>query len=167
MGLDDGEIGWFQPLKRAIIPIGGFAVSTSLRRSARKYEVRFGVDYEEIMRRCADRAEGSWISEEIVEAYCEMHALGRGDCAGAYWDDELVGGVYGIRLGNAFMAESMFHSMTDAGKVALWKLFEKLAASGVSLFDVQYMSPHLSTLGAIEVSHSFYMKELAKALRTV
>ncbi len=165
MAMEHGEIGWFQPVVRAVIPLNGFHASRSLKRTSKQFQIAFDTDFETIIRRCADRPEGSWINEEIVRAYCEMFRLSKAHSAGAYWRKELVGGVYGVRIERAFMAESMFHSKTDAGKAALWKLIEHLRDQGVELFDVQYMTPHLKTLGAITITHEEYMNRLRRALR--
>ncbi len=164
MAMEDGEIGWFRPDRRAIIPMDRFYVSRSLRRSARQFEVRFNTCFGEVMRACADRPEGSWIDERMIEAYSALFEAGKASSAEAYLDGKLVGGVYGVSLGKAFMAESMFHTVTDAGKTALWMLIEHLRAEGSTLFDVQYMTEHLRSLGAIEVSHEEYMLLLHAAL---
>lgn len=139
-------------------------VSRSLRRSAKRYEVTFDQAYREVMMRCAAREEGTWITPEFLDVYTEMHRLGKGHSAEAWKDGRLVGGVYGVALGGAFMAESMFHSETDAGKVALWQLMEWLERRGFTLFDVQFMTPHLASLGAIEISASDYLRFLKQAL---
>jgi leucyl/phenylalanyl-tRNA--protein transferase len=164
MGMDREEIGWFQPDPRAIIPLDAFHVSKSLRKSAKKFEVRFDCDYEGVMRACAKREEGPWITEEMVSVYCELFRMGNGHSCETYFEGRLVGGVYGVRLGRAFMAESMFHRVTDAGKVALWRLVDRLNEEGVILFDVQYMTDHLESLGAIEISHEEYLRKLNEAL---
>lgn len=164
MGDSRGRVVWFCPDPRAILPIGGMHVSRSLRRSARKYEVTFDQAYREVMVRCAAREEGTWITPEFLDVYTEMHRLGKGHSAEAWKDGRLVGGVYGVALGGAFMAESMFHSETDAGKVALWQLMARLERRGFTLFDVQFMTPHLASLGAIEISASDYLRLLKQAL---
>ncbi len=162
MAEDDGTIYWYFPKKRAVFEPRDFHVSRSLKKSSKKYLVTFDTAYEEVMRACADREE-TWISEEFVRAYCELFYHGFGHSAETWFFDELVGGVYGVRFGNVFMAESMFHTKTDAGKVALWKLFEKLEKEGVVLIDVQFMTPHLKSLGAKELSSKEYLKKLENA----
>lgn len=163
MAMNDGSIAWFSPDPRAIIPIGALKVTRSLRRSATKYEVKLDENFREIMERCADRPEGTWISDEFINVYARMFELGKARCAGAFFEGRLVGGVYGVLVERAFMAESMFHLMTDAGKVALWKLMEALDRQGVVLFDVQFMTPHLKKLGAVEISRAEYLSRLTAA----
>lgn len=164
MGDSRGRIVWFCPDPRAIIPMGGLRVSRSLRRSAKKYLVTFDTAYREVMTRCAAREDGTWITPQFLDVYTEMHRLGKGHSAEAWKDGRLVGGVYGIALGGAFMAESMFHAETDAGKVALWRLMLRLERRGFVLFDVQFQTPHLASLGAIEIPASEYLRLLKEAL---
>ena len=164
MAEGDGEIGWYKPYSRAIIPIGGFHASASLRKSARKLEYEFDRDFAEIMEACSDREE-TWISPEIKLAYKNLFDLGYAHCCGTYKNNKLVGGVYCASFGNAMFAESMFHKETDAGKVALWKLTEKAQQTGFELFEVQFLTPHLKTLGAIEIDDAEYFALLEKALR--
>jgi len=125
--------------------------------------VRFDSEYERVMRACADREE-SWITEEFFAPYTHVFRSGKGHSSEAWIDGRLVGGVYGLALGRAFFAESMFHSVTDAGKVALWRLVEFLNERGYVLLDVQYLTPHLESLGAIEIPHSEYMDRLGSSL---
>lgn len=163
MAEENGEVGWYKPHVRAIIPIGGFHASASLRKSARKLEWEFDRDFAEIMENCSNREE-TWISAEIKTAYCRLFELGYAHCCGAYKGGKLVGGVYCAAFGNALFAESMFRTVTDAGKVALWKLCEKAGESGIELFEVQFLTPHLASLGAIEIEEDEYFALLAKAL---
>src|SRR5688572_10899891 len=137
MAEEDGSIGWYKPHVRAVIPIGGFHASTSLKKSARKLEWEFDRDFEAIIDSCAEREE-TWISPEIKTAYCRLFHLGYAHCCGTYKNGKLVGGVYGASFGNAIFAESMFHRETDAGKVALWKLVERAEETGFELFEVQF-----------------------------
>lgn len=160
----DGEVCWFRPLRRAILPVGGFRASRSLKRSAKRYEITFDKGYTDVIRACADREE-TWISEEFVCAYTGLFERGFGHSCEAWVGEQLVGGVYGVALCGAFMAESMFHRATDAGKVALWRLVERLESSGYALIDVQYITPHLEALGAIEISRREYEERLAEALK--
>lgn len=159
----EGEILWFRPDPRAVIPLEGFRVSRSLRRSAKRFLVTFDKAFREVMRACAERP-STWISEELVKAYTELFERGKAHSAEAWREGRLVGGVYGVAMGRAFMAESMFHRETDAGKVALWKLVERLREAGYILLDVQIMTPHLRSLGAIEISAEEYARRLSEAL---
>ncbi|MBC8063685.1 MAG: leucyl/phenylalanyl-tRNA--protein transferase [Chlorobia bacterium] len=167
MAMDDGEVEWFQPRRRALFPIEGIHVSRSLRKviDRNEFEIRFDTSFVKVMRTCL-RPDGNWISEEIIRVYTLIHHEGWGHCSECWQDGELVGGVYGIALGSCFCAESMFHRKTNASKVALWALVEKCRESGFTIFDAQIMNPHLKSLGAYEVSHREYIAMLQKALAT-
>jgi len=162
----DGEICWFSPDPRTIIPLDGLHVSRRLRRTCRsgRFEVRINTAFREVMLGCADRAEGTWISDEILEAYCELHRLGLAHSVETWQEGELAGGLYGVALGGAFFGESMFHYRTDASKVALVATVERLNARGYVLFDVQYTTPHLARFGAIEIPRRQYLARLKRAL---
>ena len=161
-----GEILWFRPDPRAIIPLGGFHVSRSLARTVKRatFEIRVDTDFEGVMRGCADRPEGTWISERFVEVYGALHRAGQAHSVEAWRDGRLVGGAYGLALGGAFMAESMFHRETDASKVALEALCLRLRERGFILLDVQYVTPHLESLGAVEITRREYERRLEQAL---
>jgi len=161
-----GEVLWFRPDPRAVIPLDGFHVSRSLARTLRRarFEVRVDTAFETVMRGCADRPEGSWISERFVEVYGALHRAGKAHSVEAWRDRRLVGGVYGLALGGAFMAESMFHRETDASKVALAALVGRLSERGFTVLDVQYMTPHLESLGAVEITRREYERRLERAL---
>lgn len=161
-----GEMLWFRPDPRTILPLDGFHTSRSLTKTLRKgrFEVRFDTDFEGVMRGCADRAEGTWISEEFISVYGELHRRGVAHCVETWREGDLVGGTYGLALGGAFMAESMFHTATDASKVALAALVNRLKARGYLLLDVQYLTSHLQSLGAIEIPHRLYATLLTQAL---
>jgi leucyl/phenylalanyl-tRNA---protein transferase len=161
-----GEVLWFRPDPRAVIPLDGFHVSRSLARTLRRgrLEVRVDTSFETVMRGCADRPEGSWISERFVEVYGALHRAGKAHSVEAWRDRRLVGGVYGLALGGAFMAESMFHRETDASKVALAALVGRLSERGFTVLDVQYMTPHLESLGAVEITRREYERRLERAL---
>ena len=164
---DVDEIWWYRPDPRAIIPLDGFHVSRSLAKTIRqgRFEVRYDTDFAGVMRGCAEREEGTWISEEFVQVYGELHRMGFAHCVEAWREDRLVAGTYGISIGGAFMAESMFHRETDASKVALAGLVSRLNECGFALLDVQYLTKHLQSLGAIEVSHEEYYHRLQQAIR--
>jgi leucyl/phenylalanyl-tRNA---protein transferase len=161
-----GEILWFRPDLRAIIPLDGFHISRSLARTLRRgiFEVRVDTDFEGVMRGCADRPEGTWISERFVEVYGALHRAGKAHSVEAWRDGRLVGGAYGLALGGAFMAESMFHRETDASKVALTALVARLQERGFTLLDVQYVTPHLESLGAVDITRREYERRLERAL---
>ena len=164
---DSGETHWYRPDPRAILPLDGFHCSRTLRRTLRRGElqVTYNQNFAEVMRQCAHRKEGTWISEEFVDAYCAMHAEKNAHSVEVWKGRALVGGVYGVALGGGFFAESMFHRQTDASKVALYHLVEKLNACGYVLFETQFLTPHLQSLGAIEISDEEYEKRLRKALK--
>ena len=161
-----GEVLWFRPDPRAVIPLDGFHVSRSLARTLRRgrFDVRVDTAFVSVMRGCADRPEGSWISERFVEVYGALHRAGKAHSVEAWRDGRLVGGVYGLALGGVFMAESMFHRETDASKVALAALVGRLRERGFTVLDVQYMTPHLESLGAVEITRREYERRLEQAL---
>lgn len=163
-----GEIWWFRPDPRAILPIHGMHVSRSLRRVLRsgRFDVTVDRDFEAVMRGCADREE-TWISEDLIRAYTELHRMGYAHSVEAWRGGRLVGGVYGVSIGAAFMAESMFHRETDASKVALHALVTRLAEKDYELLDVQYQTPHLASLGVIEISLAEYLRRLSVACREI
>jgi leucyl/phenylalanyl-tRNA--protein transferase len=162
-----GDLLWFQPDPRTILPLNGFHTSRSLAKTIRqgRFEVRYDTDFTGVMRACADREEGTWISEEFIEVFGALHRQGKAHSVESFLGGELVGGVYGVALGGAFMAESMFHRATDASKVALAALVARLNAQGYGLLDVQYLTPHLASLGAVEIPHRVYYDRLRRALR--
>jgi leucyl/phenylalanyl-tRNA--protein transferase len=161
----DDVLAWWSPEPRGILPLDGFHVSRSLRRSATRFEIRVDAAFEAVMRGCADpRREHGWIDESFVVAYTRLHHLGWAHSVEAWAGSELVGGVYGVRINGMFAGESMFHRVTDASKVALWAAVELLRADGVTLFDVQWSTPHLESLGAIEVTRAHYLELLALAV---
>ena len=161
-----GDTLWFRPDPRAIIPLDGFHVSRSLARERRRgtFEVRVDADFTGVMRGCADRPEGTWISPRFVEVYGALHEAGMAHSVEAWREGRLVGGTYGLALGGAFMAESMFHRETDASKVALAALVVRLRERGFALLDVQYLTPHLESLGAVEITRREYERRLEQAL---
>jgi len=158
------HLGWFSPDPRAVIPLGGLHVSRSLRRSLAGFEIRIDTAFEEVMRACGDpRRPHGWINEAFVDAYTRLHELGWAHSVEAWKEGELVGGVYGVRIGAFFAGESMFHRVTNASKVALWATVELLRVEGVQLFDVQWMTPHLASMGAVEISRDEYLRLLASS----
>lgn len=164
----DGPMGWWSPDPRGVLPLDGLRVSRSLRRSLRRYEMRVDTAFESVMRACGDpRRPGGWITDPMVAAYVRMHDLGWAHSVETWSDGgELVGGLYGIAIGGFFAGESMFSRTTDASKVALVALVDRLRSAGYRLLDVQWATPHLRTLGVVEISRPRYVVALAQA-RTV
>ena len=162
---DDPEIHWVDPRHRGIFPLDGFRVSRSLARRIRRMDWRIAVDegFAATVAACADRPE-TWINPEIFRLYERLHAMGHAHSLEVREGDALVGGVYGVTLGRAFFGESMFSRRTDASKVALAFLVDRLVAGGFTLFDTQFLTPHLASLGAIEISRAAYHQKLAAAL---
>lgn len=165
MPLGRRSIAWFSPDPRAIIPLDGLHVSRSLRRSLSRFDVRQSTRFAEVMLRCADnRRPGGWITPNFVKAYVRLHELGWAHSFECYDGDELVGGLYGVRVGGLFAGESMFHSATDASKVALVGLVQWLRDTAATLLDVQWMTPHLRTLGAVDLRRHDYLERLDAAV---
>ncbi|MGH8998893.1 MAG: leucyl/phenylalanyl-tRNA--protein transferase [Acidimicrobiia bacterium] len=162
------HLGWWSPDPRGILPLDGLRVSRSLRRSRRRFEVRVDTAFEVVIGACADPTRpGGWISDEMRHAYIRLHKLGWAHSVEA-WDAEghLAGGLYGLAVGGLFAGESMFHHQRDASKVALLGLVERLRADGHPwrLLDVQWVTPHLASLGAVEVTRARYLMLLERAL---
>lgn len=162
---ETGEILWFRPDPRAILPLDGFHCSRSLARTLRRgdYHVTFDTAFREVMLACADR-DDTWITPEFVHGYCGLHSEDSAHSVEVWREDSLVGGVYGVSLGGAFFAESMFHRETDMSKVALYHLVQHLKEKGFTLLEVQFLTEHLTSLGAIEVTDDKYQSLLARAL---
>jgi len=164
----EGELAWWSPVERGIVPLadegGGVRVSRSLRRSIGRFEIRVDTTFEAVMRGCADpeRPHG-WIDDSFIDAYVRMYELGWAHSVETWRAGELVGGLYGLRIGRFFAGESMFHRATDASKVALWATAELLRLDGAELFDVQWTTSHLRSLGAIDVPRAEYLRRLRSA----
>jgi leucyl/phenylalanyl-tRNA---protein transferase len=169
MAVEPGQIRWYSPDPRGIIPLDTFHAPKRLGRIIRRqrFEVRVDSDFAAVIRACADRKdeEGSWIDAEILESYCALHAGGIAHSVETWKDGVLVGGLYGVALGGAFFGESMFHRATDASKVALVALVERLRARGYRLLDTQWVTAHLTQFGAVEVSRRRYLRMLQEALK--
>ena len=161
----DGPMGWWSPDPRGVLPLDELRLSRSLRRSTRRYEVRVDTRFEAVMRACGDpRRNGGWITEPMVAAYERMHELGWVHSVETWSDEgELVGGLYGIAIGGFFAGESMFSRAVDASKVALVHLVDRLRGAGYRLLDVQWATPHLRTLGVIEIPRPRYVVALEEA----
>ncbi|MGY8648360.1 MAG: leucyl/phenylalanyl-tRNA--protein transferase [Verrucomicrobiales bacterium] len=163
---EDGEIYWFSPTLRGIIPLDErFHIPKGLRRSLKKrpFEIRWNTAFREVMQSCSDRVE-TWIDESIIESYCDLHDLGFAHSVEC-WDEEgLQGGLYGIRIEGAFFGESMFSRKTDASKIAMVKLVEWLRDEEMILLDTQWMTEHLKQFGGYEVERDEYQLMLKEAI---
>jgi leucyl/phenylalanyl-tRNA--protein transferase len=169
MAEDDGTIYWYDPDPRTIIPLDQFHVPRSLARRIRRggFTVRYDTAFREVMRKCAEPVPGresTWISAELIDLYCRLHETGFAHSVETWMADELVGGVYGVSLGGLFAGESMFSRRTDASKIALVYLVERLNERAYHLFDVQFTTSHLRRFGAIEIPRDHYRTLLADAL---
>jgi leucyl/phenylalanyl-tRNA--protein transferase len=165
MAMDDGSIEWFSPDPRGVLPLEAFHVPHALKRVVRKgvFEIRINTSFAEVMRRCAERPE-TWINTEIIASYTRLHEMGCAHSVEAWRDGALAGGLYGVSVGGAFFGESMFHRVTDASKVALCALVERLRERRFTLLDTQWRTPHLERFGAIEISRRQYMYLLSRAV---
>jgi leucyl/phenylalanyl-tRNA--protein transferase len=166
MPLRDG-LGWFSPARRAIVPLAAYSPSRSLDRAARRYEIRVDTSFTEVVTRCARPGEPtSWIDPAVISAYGRLHELGWAHSVEAWDDVGLVGGLYGVSIGGLFAAESMYHERTDASKAAFVGLVRRLRAArdaDLRLLDVQWQTPHLERLGAVEVPRAEYRRRLEDA----
>ena len=165
MPMGQRRIAWFSPDPRGILPLDRLVITRSLRRSLRRYDVGLDEQFNTVMAACGDpERDGAWISRTFIEAYTRLHELGWAHSVETYDGDALVGGLYGIRIGRFFAGEAMFHRSTDASKVALVHLVDWLRADGVTLLDVQWTTPHLRSLGAIDVARNEYLRLLGSAI---
>jgi leucyl/phenylalanyl-tRNA--protein transferase len=163
---EDGEILWFSPTQRGIIPLDErFHIPRGLKKALRKkpFEIRFDTAFREVMIGCAER-DGTWIDGVIIESYCALHELGHAHSVECWDADGLQGGLYGVALGKAFFGESMFSRKTDASKIALVALVERLRERGFQLLDTQWMTDHLQTFGGIEIGREEYLRMLGRLL---
>jgi leucyl/phenylalanyl-tRNA--protein transferase len=164
---EDATIGWFSPVDRAVLPLAGLRVTRSMRQSARRYTVTIDTDFAAVVRGCADPArEGGWIDGPMSAAYLRLHRLGWAHSIEVRSaDGELAGGLYGVAIGGLFCGESMFHRHRDASKVALMSLVDLLSDGQPDrLLDVQWQTPHLASLGVVEIGRAGYLERLARAL---
>ena len=164
-----GNIQWYSPDPRGIIPLETFHVPRRLARSLRRrpFEIRVDSAFRTVITACAQRvdAEGNWIDHEIIESYCGLHERGFAHSVEAWKDGALAGGLYGVAIKGAFFGESMFHHVDDASKAALAALVERLKARGYRLLDTQWVTEHLAQFGAHEIPRRRYMRLLDEALR--
>ena len=167
MADDHGLIHWLAPDPRAVIDLEEVGIPRSLRTIIRRgvFEVTVNRAFSDIIRACADRPEGTWISAQIVEAYGTLHRLGFAHSVEAWKEGRLAGGLYGVAIGAAFFGESMFHRVPDASKVALTALIERMQGRRYALLDVQFVTEHLRRFGATEISRAEYEKRLHEAIR--
>jgi len=165
MAMENGEIRWFSPEPRTILPLDSFHVPHGLKRErrARAIEIRINTSFEAVLRACAERAD-TWINDEIVESYARLHELGHAHSVEAWEGNELVGGLYGVAIGGAFFGESMFHRTTGASKIALWALVDHLRERRFALLDTQWLTPHLKQFGAREIPRQLYLHLLNDAI---
>lgn len=169
MADEDGELYWYDPDPRAILPLDRLHISRSLSRIVRqgRFRITTDNDFGVVIRACAQPGPGrdvTWISEDIIDSYTELHRLGYAHTVETWLDGELVGGLYGVAVNGFFAGESMFSRVRDASKVALVFLVEYLRKQGFLLLDVQFMTDHLRHFGAIEIPRSDYRRRLARAI---
>ena len=164
-----GDVRWFSPGRRGVIPLDRFRISRRLARVLRQERFRCTVNaaFRDVITACASRddADGTWIDDEILESYCCLHRTGHAHSVEVWAGDRLAGGLYGVSLRGAFFGESMFHRVRDASKVALSCLVERLRARGYRLLDVQWVTPHLEQFGAVEIPRARYLALLETSLR--
>lgn len=164
-GRNDPDVFWVDPRMRGVFPLDGFRISRSLARRMRRgsFTVTYDQAFKDVVRGCADRDE-TWINDTIFRLYCVLHDRGFAHSVEVLDGARLVGGVYGVTIGAAFFGESMFSRATDASKVALAYLVDRLRLAGFQLFDTQFTTPHLESLGAVEIGRDHYRAMLAQAL---
>lgn len=168
---DDPELFWVEPDIRGIIPLDGFHVSKSLQKAIRKapFDIRFDTAFDQVVEKCAETAEdrpSTWINQQIKDLYGALHRLGHAHSVEAFEGDELVGGLYGVTLGSAYFGESMFSRRTNASKICLVHLVERLKERGFTLLDTQFTTEHLKTFGAVDIPKAEYGVLLDRAMES-
>ena len=164
-----GSIHWFSPERRGVLPLNQFHVPRRLQRVLRqdRFHTTINKAFGDVIRACASRPDdaGNWIDEDIVASYHQLHDIGFAHSVEVWHEGRLAGGLYGVSLRGAFFGESMFHRMSDASKVALCALVARLDTGGYRLLDLQWLTPHLAQLGAVEVPRQVYLEMLTEAMR--
>ena len=166
----DANVEWISPTVRGVLPLNAFHVPRRLRKTIRRnpFEVRFDSDFEQVIHACAaprHDGDGTWINDEIIRVFCQLHALGHAHSVETWRDGRLVGGLYGMALGGAFFGESMFSIESDASKVALIYLVAVLKLGKFTLLDTQFITDHLRQFGVIEIPATAYLRRLNSAVR--
>ncbi len=166
MGVEKGELSWFSPDPRGIVPVHDYHVPRSVRAMLRDqpFEIRVNSVFGEIIRNCGERRE-TWITKQIMASYEVLHALGYAHSVEAWHEGELAGGLYGVSIGGAFFGESMFSKVSGGSKAALVWLMDHLSARDFTLHDTQWTTPHLAMFGGREIPRKQYLKQLAEAIR--
>lgn len=164
---EGGPLGWWCPVRRGVLEVDDLSVSRSLRRSVRRFDWSVDAAFAEVVAGCADPSrDRGWITPEIASAYKELHRLGHAHSVEIWLDGDLVGGLYGVSIGGLFAGESMFHSVSDASKVALVRLVEIMSEAEQPLIDVQWTTEHMARLGATEISRDEYLERLPGSLES-
>ena len=165
---DDPGVFWVDPRMRGVFPLDGFHASRSLQKTLRKghFSATANMAFRDVVAGCADRSE-TWINGTIFDLYLQLHQRGHAHSVEVWENEELVGGVYGVTMGAAFFGESMYSTATDASKAALFFLMDRLKTQGFRLFDTQFITPHLSSLGAIEITRADYHLRLDIAVEQI
>ncbi|CAN5340752.1 leucyl/phenylalanyl-tRNA--protein transferase [soil metagenome] len=165
MALEEGEIAWFSPDPRGVIPLDAFRIPHGLRKTLKKspFEIRVNSAFAEVIAGCADRKE-TWIDDTVGQSFCQLHGLGYAHSVEAWQDGELVGGLYGVAIGSAFFGESMFSRVSGASQAALVALVARLRRRGFLLLDTQWTNPHLRRFGAVDIPKADYLRMLRQAI---
>ena len=167
---DDPKIYWINPKKRGIIPIKDFKISKNLKKEIKKnkFKITINKNFNKVITNCAKKTKNrpkTWINKKIIDSYSNLHEIGHAHSIEAWFQNKLVGGLYGVSLGSAFFGESMFSTMSNASKICLVYLIANLNKKGFTLLDTQFVNPYLKKLGAIEISRKKYLKILGNSLK--
>ena len=166
---EDPNIYWINPKKRGVIPLNDFKISKSLKKEIKKKKFKITINkaFKKVIVNCAKKTPGrptTWINKEIIKLYSNLHKIGHAHSVESWYNNKLVGGLYGVTLGSAFFGESMFSKMSNASKICLVHLIAILKIGGFSLLDTQFVNPYLKKLGAIEITRKKYLKMLGQSL---